>query len=255
MRRQLVSLLALALLAGACAPYGAPPETGVVGVASYASERARAFHGGNPPPGTAMLYVPGEAPVALADWRQVEAPLQPAPAVVYLPACSTPAAPRDHVPFLQQHGIVVVIPSLRGLGCVDMDESFPAMALEVRDLAEVLGQVPWLDRDRLFLMGHSLGADIATAFDRPGTYAGTIGLAAACTFGVGERIPTLTVRATEDPVLAVRRTRCADLATADAEHLEVEGGDHVLRLTTRPAPNADVVGPKLTAFLGVDSQS
>ncbi len=242
-------VLGAALALGACAVDDTPPEAAAVGVASDASERARAFHGGADPVGTPMLYVPGRAPASLGGWRALPAPDAPMPLVVYLPACSAPAAPRDHIPFLLRHGVAVLVPGLRRLGCVDAEASFSAMRVDLRRAAEAARDIPWIDRDRIYLMGHSVGADLATSVDRPTLFAGTVGLAAACTFGVAERIPTLTFRSTDDPVLAVRRTSCADLTGANLTHLELPGTDHVMRLGAAPIGGGPPIGATIVAFL------
>lgn len=250
MRGRVVLAMVAAAGLSACTVDDRPPTVATVGVATEASERARAFHGGADPVGTPMLYVAGRAPASLDGWQALPVPAEPLPLVVYLPACSSPSAARDHIPFLQRQGVAVLVPSLRRFGCVDAEASFTAMRVEVRRATEAARDIPWIDEDRVYLMGHSVGADLAMTIDRPLLVTGTVGLAAACTFGSAPRIPTLAFRAADDPVLAVRRTNCADVVGPNLAYVEVPGDDHVLRLGTDDARRAEPIAPRIAAFIG-----
>lgn len=244
---------ALLLLLAACAADDAPPEIGTVGAAA-GTVALRTLESGPIEVGSASLYAPSRGPVRLADWAALPAPAAPVPGVVYLPSCSTPAAPRDHIPFFQRQGVAVVVPSLGGFGCVEPDMSFERIEVEIERVAEAFGTLPWVDAGRLYLVGHSVGADAATSFDQVGVFQGVIGLAAACTFGVNERIPTLTFRALDDPVLAIRSTRCTMFDSPNALHLEFAGRDHVMRLADGANGSRRLVGRAMAQFIGVADQ-
>jgi hypothetical protein len=247
-RARILSLL-LALGLAACGPEGAPPDVRSVGVATDATARARVL-GGAEGGQAARLYSPARGPVPLVEWASLPAPAAPVPAVIYLPACSTPAAPRDHIPYLQRQGVAVLVPALGGLGCVDPEMSFNNVRVEIQRLAEATAAVPWIDGERLYLMGHSIGADLATSFDEPGVFRGVIGLAAVCTFGVDPNTPTLTFRALDDPVLAIRRTRCTQFASPNALHLEFAGNDHVMRLRDEGGGGSQLMARAIAEFIG-----
>ncbi len=246
--------LALALLVG-CTAEEAPPEiaTTATGVASYARDRAMVFHGTDQLVDSPRLFAPAGAMVLLEDWEEVSPPPAPVPAAIYLPSCSTPAAPPEHIPFLMDRGVAVVVPKLGGLGCVDPEDSFGNLRAEIEDLAWILrDDVPWIADDRVYLVGHSVGADLATSFATPGIFKGVIGISAACTFGVNEATPTLTFRALDDPVLAIRQTRCTALdASPNALHLEFAGSDHVMRLTSGDDGGRRLVRSAIAQFMGV----
>lgn len=71
---------------------------------------------------------------------------------------------------------------------------------EVRYAMERIGEFPWVDRDKLFLFGHSQGATAAAAYVGQGFRARVV-TGTRCTQGIGARAdePVLAVFSTDDP--------------------------------------------------------
>ena len=178
------------------------------------------------------LYTPTRGPIPLADAASLVPPSNaPLKAAIYVPSCATPAARPDHVAYLQSLGLVVVVPSFDGDGCVVASDRLGSIHGEIDDVASTLTTLPWVRDDALYLVGHGIGADVATTYTRADTFAGIVALAAACRFGIQNVTPILTFRALDDAVLSNRGTRCVEFTPANAFHIEFAGNDHVMRLS------------------------
>lgn len=209
-----------------------------------------------PPRLEGEFYTPARGPFALGDAASAPAPSRgtPVKAAVYVPECASPAAPADHVAHLQGLGLAVAVPSLGGDRCVTPTEHLGTLHDEIERVAGELAALDWIDGDALYLVGHGVGADVVSTFTEAGVFAGMVGFAAACPFGVQNVTPMLTFRALDDPVLRNRGTRCSEFDSPNAIHLEFSGSEHVLRLGPGAADGAgarELMRRALRAFLGV----
>lgn len=178
----------------------------------------------------AGFYTPTRGPLPLEAALELPGTAEPIKAAVYIPECASPRAPADHVAYLQSLGMAVAIPLLGGDQCVMPGDRLGTVHNQIDLVAEELRAVPWIRSDALYLVGHGVGADVASTYTRSGTFKGLIGLAAACPFGVQNVTPMLTFRALDDPVLRNRGTRCTQFPNANTMHVEFSGSDHTLRL-------------------------
>ncbi len=208
---------ALALLLAACQAGG--PMSRSAGVSAGSATLAATF------------YTPSRGPMALGSADNLAAPPEPLKAIVYVPECASPHAPPDHIEYFQSLGHAAVIPSFGGDQCVLPTDRLGTVHAEIDDVVDVLRQLPWVRDDAIYLVGHGVGADVASTYTKAGTFRGIIGIAAACPFGIQNNTPMLTLRALEDRVLANRGTRCSQYATENALHVEFSGSDHTLWLT------------------------
>lgn len=210
-----------------------------------------------PPQLEGQFYTPTRGPFPLGEAASAPAPggATPVKAAVYVPECASPAAPADHVAYLQSLGLAVAIPPLGGDRCATPGERLGTLHDEIRRVAADLAALAWIDGDALYLMGHGVGADVVSTFTTEGVFAGMVGFAAACPFGIQNVTPMLTFRALDDPVLRNRGTRCAQFQSPNALHLEFSGSEHVLRLSPGVADGAgarELMRRSLRAFLGLD---
>jgi hypothetical protein len=209
-----------------------------------------------PPQLAGQFYTPARGPFPLGEAASAPVPRRntPVKAAVYVPECASPAAPADHVAYLQSLGLAVAIPSLGGDRCVTPTEHLGTLHEEIERVAGDLATLGWVDGEALYLVGHGVGADVVSTFTEAGVFEGMVGFAAACPFGVQTVTPILTFRALDDPVLRNRGTRCSEFQSPNAVHLEFSGSEHVLRLSPGAAEGAgarELMRRSLRAFLGV----
>lgn len=102
---------------------------------------------------------------------------------------------------------------------------------ELRYALSRLGEFPWVDRDNLFLFGHSQGA-VAAAEYRGREFRARIVSGTRCIRGIGARRsePMLAVFSTHDPWFRDPKVRnCRDRARSpNVEVLELPGRDHLV---------------------------
>jgi dienelactone hydrolase len=143
-------------------------------------------------------------------------PQYPQPAIIFLPDCdyryNDPEA-RQQIKFMASLGYVVWAPDSfarenRPTSCDLQERRFESDAPneQIHELrreeanyaiAQVLS-LPWVDRDRIFLVGAGEGADALLSFDHE-ALAGRIAVSPSCTFGATQvRIPTFVMRADRD---------------------------------------------------------
>ncbi|MEO1090309.1 MAG: hypothetical protein AAFX81_06740 [Pseudomonadota bacterium] len=200
----------------------------------------------------ALFYAPGGGPVPLPRADSLRPSGGSVPAVVYVPSCSTPQSPDDHIPFLQELGVAVVVPNFGGENCVDQRVSYDLRHKEIARVGEVLSRLRWIDQDRVYLMGHAIGADVVLIYPDREPYRAVIGLAAACPVGLNTELTALTFRGLEDPVLANRNTRCTTYGNSNSLHLEFVSRDHMMRMTpSTPGGSPTLVGRAVAIFLGL----
>jgi hypothetical protein len=209
-----------------------------------------------PPDLDGQFYTPERGPFPLGEAGAAPAPRRDTPvrAAVYVPECASPAAPADHVAHLQGLGLAVAVPRLGGDRCAKPREHLGTLHDEIERVAGELAALDWIDGDALYLIGHGFGADVASTFTAEGVFAGIVGFAAACPFGVQNVTPMLTFRALDDPVLRNRGTRCSEFQSPNAIHLEFSGSEHVLRLSPGAADGAgarELMRRTLRVFLGL----
>jgi hypothetical protein len=202
-----------------------------------------------------QLFTPERGPFALPQAGAAPAPAgAPVRAAVYVPECATPAAPADHVAHFQGLGLAVAVPALGGDRCVVPGEHLGTLHDEIERVAADLAAIDWIDGDALYLVGHGFGADVVSTFTTEGVFAGMVGFAAACPFGMQTVTPMLTFRALDDPVLRNRGTRCSQFDAPNAVNVEFAGSEHVLRLSPEAAGGAEVralMRRTLRIFLGL----
>ena len=242
-RRRLVAALVLGL--GVAAPVHA--QDGQTTIGDLVPDEPPALEG--------QLYTPTRGPFQLPEAAAATAPDgAPVKAAVYVPECASPAAPADHIAHLQSLGLAVAVPALGGDRCATPGEHLGTLHDEIEQVAADLGGLDWIDDERLYLIGHGVGADVVSTYTAEGVFDGMVGFAAACPFGVQKVTPILTFRALDDPVLRNRGTRCSEFPSPNGLHLEFSGSDHVMRLGPGAADGAgarELMRRSLRAFLGV----
>jgi len=205
----------------------------------------------------ASFYTPGRGPLPLDEARAQSAGVEgdTDKGAVYVPECASPGAPPDHIAHLQSLGLAVVVPSLGGDRCVVATDHLGSVHQELVSAADELAALGWAGEDELYLVGHGVGADVASTFTRDDVFKGIIGFAAACPFGVQNTTPMITFRALDDPVLRNRGSRCSDYATSNAMHVEFSGRDHFLRLGPNERDEAgarELIRRSLNGFMGLE---
>jgi dienelactone hydrolase len=101
---------------------------------------------------------------------------------------------------------------------------------EIRYALERLADVPWVDPDNLFLVGHSQGGGAVAAYVGGGIKARVIsGSTCARGYGAAPGDPVLAVYSTNDPWFANQSGRCRDRAAGTAlEIVELPGREHLV---------------------------
>ncbi|NBB71186.1 MAG: hypothetical protein GVY33_12840 [Alphaproteobacteria bacterium] len=208
-----------------------------------------------PPRREGQLFTPERGPFPLPEAATAPTPGgAPVKAAVYVPECASPAAPADHVAYLQSLGLAVAVPALGGDRCAQPREHLGTLHDEIERVAGELAALEWIDGDALYLVGHGVGADVVATFTSEGVFVGMVGFAAACPFGIQNVTPILTFRTLDDPVLRNRGTRCSQFDAPNAVNVEFGGSEHVLRLSPQAAGGAEVralMRRTLRTFLGV----
>jgi dienelactone hydrolase len=110
-----------------------------------------------------------------------------------------------------------------------LDRVYAMRAAEIGYGRARLAEIPWVDRDNLFLVGHSQGGTAAAAHPGGGFKARVIG-GSACKRGYGAApgAPALAVTSRHDPWLKRDGSRCDRYAVGSAlEVVELSGDAHV----------------------------
>ena len=146
--------------------------------------------------------------------------LQPArkrPAIVYLHDCNgLGQAASKHGEFLRRAGFAVFMPpsfarknrpgpcrigsTMNDWGVAAIRDVFRMRLAEARHVIERLDEMPWVDRSKVFIVGHSEGAGAAIGYQGRDV-AGVAAIATFCWGGlnVPGSVPLLTMASTNDP--------------------------------------------------------
>lgn len=216
------------LLLAACATQSSPPPPTVETFGRLNPDGARVT--------SPQLYVPGERPVALSNWRNATPAEEPIRAVVYVGQCNTWESIDDHLSFLLSQGHAVVLPAYNGQTCVIPEYPTRSVQRQIGVAIATLQDIPWVDQEHIYLMGHGVGSDSAVTYPDEGAFDGIVGLAAACPYGQQEHTPLMTFRANDDLVLANRNSTCSEVDSSNTLHVDFDGGDHYM-LLARPGNN------------------
>ncbi|MEK9673123.1 MAG: hypothetical protein VW268_11570 [Rhodospirillaceae bacterium] len=106
-----------------------------------------------------------------------------------------------------------------------------------RALAEI-AEYPWVDRDRLFLFGHSQGSNAAAAYNG-GEFKGRVMTETRCSRGYHALAaePALAVFSAGVPWLRGRAVKCLDYAgTTAIQNLKLPGDEHVVTRVPEAKP-------------------
>ncbi|MDP7603270.1 MAG: dienelactone hydrolase family protein [Alphaproteobacteria bacterium] len=155
--------------------------------------------------------------VALGPAAAELEPAQKFPAVVYLHDCNgLRRAVTNHSEFLRSAGFAVFIPpsfarrerpgpcgpgsTMNDWGVAAIRDVFRMRLAETRHVIARLDELPWVDRSKVFIVGHSEGAGAAIRYQGIDV-AGVVAIATYCWGGlhVPGNVPLLTMASTSDP--------------------------------------------------------
>jgi dienelactone hydrolase len=111
-----------------------------------------------------------------------------------------------------------------------LERAYAMRAAEIDFALAHIAEIPWVDRDNLFLVGHSQGGTAVAVHAGGGVKARVIsGSACARGYGAAPGEPALAVYSRHDPWLAAVPGRCRDHGAATAlEIVELPGAEHLV---------------------------
>jgi dienelactone hydrolase len=199
----------------------------------WSDDTARAWNG-------AYVFMPQKVfPVRPADVSLT----MPMPVILFMHGCSGfNAHDWQLMNWVSAKGYVAVAPDSfkrvsRPFGCNSSSHVYGSKFLklvsyrieEVDYALDQLAMLPWVDRRRVFLVGHSEGGNTASRVSASG-FRGIVISGDSCGAGIlaPAETPVLAIRFDQDPWYVGKQNKCpaAVAARTDAHYVELSGGGH-----------------------------